>query len=107
MEFLREKNQRRVSPNSLTRPGLISEVHIGHSPSTQQRLFRTESLFTSQTNKEQIQKSKAKALKDEVIKKVNEIANNYNYDNSVSQVDYFDVNYYCFVDGNKIEVLEG
>lgn len=70
MEFLREKNQRRVSPNSLTRPGLISEVHIGHSPSTQQRLFRTESLLTPQTNKEQIQNSKAKALKYEVIIKL-------------------------------------
>ena len=47
------------------------------------------------------------ALKDEVVKKVNEIANNYNFDNSVSQIDYFDNNYYCFVGGDRIEVLEG
>ena len=45
------------------------------------------------------------AIKDDVITKINKIANEYNYDNSVSQIDYFDKNYYCFVGGDKIEVM--
>ena len=45
------------------------------------------------------------AIKNEVRTKIEAIANKYNYDNSVSQIDYFDVNYYCNVDGDRIEVI--
>ena len=76
--------------------------------------FEQEHLFEKLDNPslyesllEQFKRHDYNAIKDEVLKKIDLIANNYNYDNSVSQVDYFDVNYYCFVGGDRIEVIEG
>ena len=44
-------------------------------------------------------------IKEEVLRKIKTIGNMYNYDYSCSMVDYFDVNYYLHVGGNKVEVI--
>ena len=44
-------------------------------------------------------------IKEEVLRKIKAIGNMYNYNYSCSMVDYFDVNYYLHVGGNKVEVI--
>lgn len=45
------------------------------------------------------------ALKEEFVKKVEEIGNRLNWDNSEPEIDYFDVNYYLDITGSEIEVI--
>lgn len=53
MEFLREKNQTRESPNFHMRPGLTPELCILRTfPINTAKALRTEPLLTSQTHPE-------------------------------------------------------
>lgn len=47
--------------------------------------------------KEQFSNHRLNSLKNEVVKKINMIANKNNYDNSDPYTDYFDVGYYVTI----------
>lgn len=44
-------------------------------------------------------------IKNEIFKKIESIADKYNYDDSDIMTDYFDQNYYTSVTGSKIELI--